>query len=553
MGMVQWVCCRKMCCAKQYRRKGKKNMIQISQLKLPCTHTQQELREKIERTLRIRPEELIEYSIEKQSIDARKKPQIFYVYTIHASVLQEKKVFKKVHSKNITIVEKKVYQFPFHAESIPADRPVIIGSGPAGLFCAYMLAEHGFAPILLERGKAIEERKKDVDSFWETGKLNPESNVQFGEGGAGTFSDGKLNTLVKDPSGRNRKVLEIFVKEGAPEEILYVNKPHIGTDLLMNVVKNMRKTIQSNGGEVRFESKVTELCITDGQICGVVINKEQFLPAKSVILAIGHSARDTFEMLWEKQICMEAKSFAVGVRVEHPQKLINYAQYQLELPKTLPAASYKVTAQLSNGRGVYSFCMCPGGYVVNASSEEGRLAVNGMSYHSRAGENANSAIIVTVTPKDYGSDHPLAGMEFQRKLEEKAFHLAQGKIPVQRYEDFCKNRATDSFGTVHPSMKGNYAPANVREILPEIVAASIEEGIRCFDQKLQGFADPDALLSGVESRTSSPVRISRDPSTMEGSVKGLYPCGEGAGYAGGITSAAMDGIRMAEAVAGELR
>lgn len=553
MGMVQWVCCRKMCCAKQYRRKGKKNMIQISQLKLPCTHTQQELREKIERTLRIRPEELIEYSIEKQSIDARKKPQIFYVYTIHASVLQEKKVFKKVHSKNITIVEKKVYQFPFHAESTPADRPVIIGSGPAGLFCAYMLAEHGFAPILLERGKAIEERKKDVDSFWETGKLNPESNVQFGEGGAGTFSDGKLNTLVKDPSGRNRKVLEIFVKEGAPEEILYVNKPHIGTDLLMNVVKNMRKTIQSNGGEVRFESKVTELCITDGKICGVVINKEQFLPAKSVILAIGHSARDTFEMLWEKQICMEAKSFAVGVRVEHPQKLINYAQYQMELPKTLPAASYKVTAQLSNGRGVYSFCMCPGGYVVNASSEEGRLAVNGMSYHSRAGENANSAIIVTVTPKDYGSDHPLAGMEFQRKLEEKAFRLAQGKIPVQRYEDFCKNRATDSFGTVHPSMKGNYAPANVREILPEIVAASIEEGIRCFDQKLQGFADPDALLSGVESRTSSPVRISRDSSTMEGSVKGLYPCGEGAGYAGGITSAAMDGIRMAEAVAGQLR
>lgn len=276
-------------------------MIQISQLKLPCTHTQQELREKIERTLRIRPEELIEYSIEKQSIDARKKPQIFYVYTIHASVLQEKKVFKKVHSKNITIVEKKVYQFPFHAESTPADRPVIIGSGPAGLFCAYMLAEHGFAPILLERGKAIEERKKDVDSFWETGKLNPESNVQFGEGGAGTFSDGKLNTLVKDTSGRNRKVLEIFVKEGAPEEILYVNKPHIGTDLLMNVVKNMRKTIQSNGGEVRFESKVTELCITDGKICGVVINKEQFLPAKSVILAIGHSARDTFEMLWENR------------------------------------------------------------------------------------------------------------------------------------------------------------------------------------------------------------------------------------------------------------
>lgn len=528
-------------------------MIQISQLKLPCTHTQQELREKIERTLRIRPEELIEYSIEKQSIDARKKPQIFYVYTIHASVLQEKKVFKKVHSKNITIVEKKVYQFPFHAESIPGR-----STGDHRKWtCRTVLCIHVGRTWLCPNTSGARQSNRRAEErcrfLLGDGQTNPESNVQFGEGGAGTFSDGKLNTLVKDPSGRNRKVLEIFVKEGAPEEILYVNKPHIGTDLLMNVVKNMRKTIQSNGGEVRFESKVTELCITDGKICGVVINKEQFLPAKSVILAIGHSARDTFEMLWEKQICMEAKSFAVGVRVEHPQKLINYAQYQLELPKTLPAASYKVTAQLSNGRGVYSFCMCPGGYVVNASSEEGRLAVNGMSYHSRAGENANSAIIVTVTPKDYGSDHPLAGMEFQRKLEEKAFHLAQGKIPVQRYEDFCKNRATDSFGTVHPSMKGNYAPANVREILPEIVATSIEEGIRCFDQKLQGFADPDALLSGVESRTSSPVRISRDPSTMEGSVKGLYPCGEGAGYAGGITSAAMDGIRMAEAVAGELR
>lgn len=527
-------------------------MIQISQLKLSCTHTEQELRRKIVKTLRIRPEELTGYSIEKQSIDARKKPEIFYVYTIHASVVQEQKVLKKIRDTNVSTVKRNVYQFPFRAEETPKNRPVVIGSGPAGLFCAYMLAEHGFAPVLLERGKPVEERKKDVDLFWETGMLNPESNVQFGEGGAGTFSDGKLNTLVKDPSGRNRKVLEIFVKEGAPEEILYVNKPHIGTDLLLKVVKNMRETIKENGGEVLFERKVTELCTENGKVCGVVINGEEFLPAKAVILAVGHSARDTFEMLYEKQIAMEAKSFAVGLRVEHAQKLINYAQYQMELPESLPAASYKVTAQLPNGRGVYSFCMCPGGYVVNASSEEGRLAVNGMSYHDRAGENANSAIIVTVTPEDYGSDHPLAGMQFQRELEAKAFQLAQGKIPVQRYEDFCQNRATDTFGTIHPAIKGGYAPSNVREILPEIVAESIEEGIRCFDQRLHGFADPDALLSGVESRTSSPVRIPRDASTMEGSVKGLYPCGEGAGYAGGITSAAMDGIRVAETVAGQI-
>lgn len=529
--------------------KGKESMIQISQLKLSCTHTEQELKKKIIKTLRIRPEELLGYTIEKQSVDARRKPDIFYVYTIWASVSQEQSVLKKSRDKNISAVKKKTYQFPFQAAALPESRPVIIGSGPAGLFCAYMLAEHGFAPILLERGRSVEERKKDVDRFWETGILNTESNVQFGEGGAGTFSDGKLNTLVKDPTGRNRKVLEVFVKEGAPEEILYVNKPHIGTDLLMEVVKNMRETIKKNGGEVRFESKVTGLSIENGKLCGLVINGEEVLPAKTAVLAIGHSARDTFEMLFEQKVVMEAKSFAVGVRVEHPQKLINYAQYQEESPKHLPAASYKVTAQLPSRRGVYSFCMCPGGYVVNASSEEGRLAVNGMSYHDRAGENANSAIIVTVTPKDYGSDHPLAGMYFQRELEESAFRLAGGNIPVQRYEDFCRNRATERFGSVHPAIKGSYAPANVREILPETVAESIEEGIRCFDKKLRGFADPDTLLSGVESRTSSPVRIPRDPLALEGSVEGLYPCGEGAGYAGGITSAAMDGIRVAEAVA----
>ena len=524
-------------------------MIQISQLKLSCTHTEQELKKKIIKTLHIRPEELLDYTIEKQSIDARRKSDIFYVYTIWASVTQEQNVLKKSRDKNVSIVKKKTYRFPFQATEVSENRPVIIGSGPAGLFCAYLLAENGFAPILLERGKSVEERKKDVDHFWETGVLNTESNVQFGEGGAGTFSDGKLNTLVKDPTGRNRKVLEVFVKEGAPEEILYVNKPHIGTDLLMEVVRNMRETIRRNGGEVRFESKVTGLSIEKGKLCGVVVNGSEMLPAKTVVLAVGHSARDTFEMLLAEKVIMEAKSFAVGVRVEHPQRWINYAQYQKDFPENLPAASYKVTAQLPNGRGVYSFCMCPGGYVVNASSEKGRLAVNGMSYHDRTGENANSAIIVTVTPEDYGSDHPLAGMYFQRELEERAFQISGGKIPVQRYEDFCNHRATKQFGVVQPAIKGSYTPANVRAILPEVVAESIEEGIHCFDKKLHGFASPDTLLSGVESRTSSPIRIPRDPSGLEGSIEGLYPCGEGAGYAGGITSAAMDGIRVAEAVA----
>ena len=521
-------------------------MLRINQLKLKVGHSEEQLKKKLVRELKIRPEELQKFEIRRQSIDARKKPELYYVYSIDVQVKKEKEVLKK-HPKNVQKTQDVYYQMPKLEGETPKKRPVVVGSGPAGLFCAWILALAGCRPILLERGACVEERQRDVEEFWKSGILNPMSNVQFGEGGAGTFSDGKLNTLVKDTSGRNRFVLETFVRFGAPPEILYEQKPHIGTDILIRVVKNMRLAICGAGGEVRFHSQVTDIVLDETSLVGVQVNQEEELETDTVIFAVGHSARDTFEMLYEKNLPMQAKSFAVGVRAEHPQKMINASQYGAESVPGLPAAPYKVTAKLENGRGVYSFCMCPGGYVVNASSEEGRLAVNGMSYHARAGENANSAIIVTVTPEDYGSEHPLAGMEFQRKLEERAFRAGGGKIPVQRLEDFCKNQISTSFGNVEPQMKGAYAFGDVRGIFPQVLAESIEEGMRQFEHKITGFSDGDTLLSGVESRTSSPVKIPRDEN-MEREIKGIFPCGEGAGFAGGITSAAMDGMKVAEAV-----
>ncbi|SHJ90372.1 NAD(P)/FAD-dependent oxidoreductase [Hespellia stercorisuis] len=522
-------------------------MIRISQLKLKYTHTPEELEQKLLKTLRIGTSELISYRIFKQSVDARKKPDIFYVYTVDAAVKQEQTVLKKC--KSAVRIAPKSYQVPESGTEKMKHRPVVIGSGPAGLFCAYLLAREGYRPILVERGAPVEERMTDVRKFWNTGILNPTSNVQFGEGGAGTFSDGKLNTLVKDPVGRNRFVLETFVRFGAPESILYENKPHIGTDILTGVVRNLRDQIIAWGGEVHFHSQVTDLRLDDdGALCGLEINEEQILNTRTAVLAIGHSARDTFFMLHEKKVPMTAKSFAVGVRVEHPQTMINHSQYGMEHPEKLPAASYKLTATAANGRGVYSFCMCPGGYVVNASSEEGLLAVNGMSYHGRAGENANSAIIVTVTPEDYEDDHPLAGIAFQRRLEQHAFETGGGKIPVQRLEDFCANRTTVKTGHIIPNSKGDYCLANLRPIFPDAISDALEDGIHQFDRKIAGFSDLDTILSGVESRTSSPVKIPRGD-TLESGVRGLYPCGEGAGYAGGITSAAMDGIKVFEAIA----
>lgn len=540
-------------------------MIRISQLKLDIHHSEADLKAKIIKTLRIKEDALLSYTIKKQSIDARKKPTLYYVYAVDVILKNEsafQKRLKSLKSNNVQIQKEPVsYKIQASGTQALKHRPVIIGTGPAGLFCGYQLALLGYRPILLERGASVEERIQDVKKFWTDGILNPNSNVQFGEGGAGTFSDGKLNTLVHDSYGRNTRVLEIFVEQGAPKEILYQNKPHIGTDILAKIVKHMRECIIDNGGEVRFHSQVTEVLmdyvheeprLTALRIYHPVTKTEEILETDLAVLAIGHSARDTFSMLLDKGIPMEAKSFAVGVRMEHPQHMINDNQYGAAHSESLPPAAYKLTANLPNGRGVYTFCMCPGGYVVNASSEPGRLAVNGMSYHDRDGINANSAVIVTVTPDDYGTTGALAGMEFQRRLEEASYQAGGGRIPVQLFEDFCKNRPSIEAKDVEPQMKGAYCFSNVRQIFPEELAASLEEGIKAFDHKLPGYSRPDAIVSGVESRTSSPVRIPRDE-TMQSSLRGLYPCGEGAGYAGGITSAAIDGLKVAESIAKKYR
>lgn len=535
-------------------------MIRINQIKMRPGHTGEELEKKIRKLLKLSDKDLFHWQIVKSSIDARKKPEIFISYTVDVSGLKEQAVVKRCKDRQISIVEPVKYQFPTSGAKELRHRPVIVGTGPAGLFCGYMLALHGYRPILIERGMQVEERVKAVEAFWESGVLDTECNVQFGEGGAGTFSDGKLNTLVKDKDGRNKEVLSVFVREGAPEHILYEGKPHIGTDILIDVVRNMRNTIIAHGGEVRFNTKLTRICTENNKISGAVIvreGKEETIATDLLVLAIGHSARDTFEMLYEEQIPMEAKSFAVGLRAEHPQKLINVSQYGVEEPEHLPPASYKVTAQTKGERGVYSFCMCPGGYVVNASSEQGRLAVNGMSYSKRDGMNANSAIIVSVTPEDFGSDHPLGGLAFQRKLEEKAYKIGDGKVPVEYYGHFKQaingTKVSDTNKLSHlPQIKGQWQFADVHKIMPKALNQAFVEGMEAFERIIPGFASDEVVLSGIESRTSSPVRIRRDENGQS-VLKGLYPCGEGAGYAGGITSAAMDGIRIAELIAKEYK
>ena len=523
-------------------------MIRINQLKLPVDHNEEDLLKQAAKLLRIPVKEILSIKIIKQSVDARKKDEIHFTYCIEAKTLKEDAVIHKAKNANVTKAVKKGYHFPEGGSEPMKDRPVIIGSGPAGLFCGVMLARNGYRPLILERGESVEKRQKSVDSFWNGGELNPQSNVQFGEGGAGTFSDGKLNTLVKDPFMRNRKVLELFVEFGADPSILYKNKPHIGTDVLSNIVKNMRLEITRLGGEVRFNAQVTDFVIKNGSLCAVKVNDVEEIPTGVLVLAIGHSARDTFEALEQKGFPMESKPFAVGLRIQHPQEAINLSQYGCKHSKILGAADYKLTHKSSNGRGIYTFCMCPGGYVVNASSEKGRLAVNGMSYHDRAGVNANSALIVTVTPEDFGDSSPLAGIAYQRKLEEAAYQCGNGAIPVQLYGDFKKNQRSERFGSIQPQIKGLHEFSNLRNILSGDLSDSILEGVETFARKIKGFNAPDAILAGVESRTSSPVRILRDDD-FESRVKGVYPCGEGAGYAGGITSAAMDGLKVAEAIA----
>lgn len=530
-------------------------MIRINQLKLEADHTKEDLERAIAKHAQGRKPD--HYRIVRRSVDARKKPKVYYSYTIDASFDRENRILSGKKSR-WTKIRDVSYRFPVPLSDIgEEDRPLIVGMGPAGLFAGLVLARAGFRPILLERGEPVEDRTGTVEHFFQTGKLDPESNVQFGEGGAGTFSDGKLNSMVKDKDGRNRFVLEEFVRHGAAEEILYDAKPHIGTDVLAEVVASMRREIISLGGEVHFRTRLDRILTketSETSLCGLHVTEEgksKDYPCRAVILAIGHSARDTFSMLLEEQVEMKPKSFAIGVRVEHAAKMINESQYGPVYAGKLPAASYKLTHQCKNGRGVYSFCMCPGGYVVNSSSEPGCLCVNGMSYQARDGENSNSAIITTVTPEDYGSDHPLAGVEFQRKYEKLAFSLAGGKVPVQRLEDFILNRTGSVPGPVKPCIKGEYAFANLRDCLPDYVAESLEEGMKAFGKKIAGYDDPDTMMAGVESRTSSPVRIQRDVK-FQSNIRGLYPCGEGAGYAGGITSAAMDGIKVAEAVAADI-
>lgn len=526
-------------------------MLQISQCRVKIDYTDETVKNKVSRILHISPQDIIQLHICKESLDARKKPQLYYSLVVHVTVKDEKKVFARCRSNDVRSVMEVSYRFPASGNRKLHKRPIIVGAGPAGLVCAYYLARGGYRPLVLERGKCVEQRQKDIESFWETGKLLTNSNVQFGEGGAGTFSDGKLNTLLKDKDGKCREIMKLFVKMGAPSDILYKQKPHVGTDLLMKMVKNLRLSIEKMGGEIRFESQVTDLDIQDGKLQAVLVNGTERLETQQLVLAIGHSARDTFRCLYERGITIEPKSFAVGYRVQHFQHKIDESQYgkqESTVTEKLGAASYKLTAQTSRGRGVYSFCMCPGGYVVNASSEEGRCAINGMSYHARDSKVANSAIIVSVSPKDFRDKTPLGGVEFQRELEERCYRLLNGAIPIQRLADFKADQTGKPCDALPICIKGQYGFANLRGILPTELEEAFLEGMECFGHKIKGYDEDDTILAGIESRTSSPVRIPRD-AAAQSSVRGIYPCGEGAGYAGGITSAAMDGLYVAEQLA----
>ena len=551
-------------------------MIRISQMKLPCGHSREDLEGRIAKTLRLKGGQPFSYEIRRHSVDARKKPQLFDIYTVDVdlggSLSADRKLAAKLRRGEISAVDPQPYRFPDQGSQQIKRRPVVIGAGPAGLFCALMLAEHGYRPLLLERGRRVEDRKRDIEKYWETGLLDPASNVQFGEGGAGTFSDGKLNTQINDKTGRSGEVLRIFAEAGAPEDILYESKPHIGTDKLSEVIPAIRERIIAAGGEVRFEAQVTDLEIIGGAVKAVFLADGSKIETDTVVLAPGHSARDTMQSLFDRGIPMEQKAFAVGLRVSHPQSLIDRSQYGVwekeEMDRLgLSAANYKLTAKASSGRGVYSFCMCPGGYIVDASSEPGRIAVNGMSEHARDSGRANSAIVCTVGPEEFGGSDPLQGMVFQRQLEEKAFRLGKGAVPVQRYQKLKERferdakdpengmslpetdpeTADDYLQTADLCIRGKWREADLSGLLPPSLTADFLEGMEYFERKIEGFAGPEAVCAGLESRTSSPVRIPRGED-LQAEVKGLYPCGEGAGYAGGIMSAAMDGIRVAEAI-----
>ena len=535
-------------------------MIRINQIKIPVQKDETKaIKKKLDKLLSTKS--AYTYQIVRKSLDARDKSNLMHIYTLDVQLEDEKQIPRKlIDNKNIMLTKETKYQFPYEANRNCHIRPVIIGAGPAGYFAALHLARAGYCPVVVERGKCVEERTKDVEAFWqEDAMICANSNVSFGEGGAGTFSDGKLNTGIKDKQGRIQAVIRDFIQFGAPEEIGYINKPHIGTDILKQVMQNMRREIVNLGGEILFEHQLVQIAHTTEDelqldIKDLKSDTVRSLHTAACILAIGHSARDTFAMLQKTAVPMEAKSFAMGLRIEHKQSMINASQYGTsEQAELLPAADYKMTYRSDKGRSVYSFCMCPGGFVVNASSGEAQSVVNGMSNHDRSEENANSAIVVNVTPEDFEADGfasygVLAGVEFQKKYERKAYEEGDGKIPVQRFADYKNNRISTAFGSVRPNIRGSYQFANLRNCLPAYINDAIIEGILDYDRKLKGFSSGDAVLSGIESRTSSPVRIVRDE-TYQSAYAGLFPCGEGAGYAGGITSAAVDGIKVAEAVA----
>ncbi|WP_262965182.1 NAD(P)/FAD-dependent oxidoreductase [Methylobacter psychrophilus] len=527
-------------------------MLRITELKLPLDHQEDAIKTAILNRLGINMDELISYTVFRQGHDARKRSAISLVYTLDVETKNQEAILTRMQDDpHVSITPDTTYHFVTRAPKKLTSRPIVIGTGPCGLFAGLILAQMGFNPIILERGKEVRERTKDTFGLWRKGIFNPESNVQFGEGGAGTFSDGKLYTQIKDPNQYGRKVLTEFVKAGAPTEILRASKPHIGTFKLVTMVEQMRATIESLGGEIRFQSRVDKIEIENGQVRGVTLASGETLLSHHIVLAVGHSARDTFKMLYEQGVYIEAKAFSIGFRIEHPQSLIDSCRFGTNAGHPLlGAADYKLVHHCKNGRSVYSFCMCPGGTVVAATSEAGHVVTNGMSQYSRNERNANSGIVVGITPEDYPGN-PLAGMEFQRQLEARAFKLGGEtyQAPGQLVGDFIANKPSVAFGSVHPSYTPGVHLGDLSSALPDYAIAAIREALPAFDKKIKGFAMADAVLTGVETRTSSPIRIKRNEYFQSINTQGLYPAGEGAGYAGGILSAAVDGIKVAEALA----